>query len=721
MSFNAEKLYRLLPAIHRLRDQNGMGTLADNPTPGALKELIAVIADQVSVLEEELEQLYENQFVETAAPWALPYLGELLGLRGLEGPNDLLAPRAEVANTIGYRRRKGTAAMLEQLARDIMQQPAAGVEFWSRLASTQHVNHVRVRAPRANIAWASVRDAKALEFIGTPFEHATRTVEVRRIEPGLGRWNIPNIGLFVWRLRDQTRTRSPLAPSHLDELHLRLHPLGLDVPLCARPEPETDIAHLTVPENVPVLLTRRLFAGRVVAGAPNQFHPGETWYGPGRSVQLWRINSAEWTQISADEIVVCDLHDITTAGVITRWAHDDATFDGKKKILLDPMRGRVVLPEPQEVFASFSTLFPADLGGGEYARVVSFAKASTPGRFVAQQPVENSPSPPHTTVAAALAAGTSGDVIIEVRDSGHYLEVLPAWSAQRVSLELRAADGRWPSLTLTAPWTIGGDAAGSITLNGFFLSGQGITVSGDLGRLSMQHCTLLPGLVIGANGRLDVAATRPVALTVTAAGTELKLENCILGPLRVGPDVSVRLHNCIIDAGAPDAWAIAGTDDGKPSGVWRMENCTIIGRVAARGLELASNTIFLGDTVTVERRQEGCVRFCSLPADAVVPRRHKCVPRVEKDDEDRDVAIEGRPQFLSLRFADAAYCQLSRSTPGAIRLGADDDSEMGVYHDLMEPRREAHLRHRLRDYLRFGLEAGIFFEAQTARTDGITT
>src|SRR5207253_6972519 len=144
--------------------------------------------------------------------------------------------------------RKGTAAMLEQLARDITGRPSAAVEFWKRLATTQHVNHVRTK----NISWTSVRNARQLEFIGTPFEDATRTLEVRRIEPGLGKWNVPNVGLFVWRLQDYTRTRSPLVSSHIDDLHLRLHPLGLDVPLCARPETETHIEHLAEPNNVPV-------------------------------------------------------------------------------------------------------------------------------------------------------------------------------------------------------------------------------------------------------------------------------------------------------------------------------------------------------------------------------------------------------------------------------------------------------------------------------------
>ena len=47
MSFDAQKLYELLPAIYRVRD-------AEQGEP--LRALLAVIAEQIGVLEEDLEQ-----------------------------------------------------------------------------------------------------------------------------------------------------------------------------------------------------------------------------------------------------------------------------------------------------------------------------------------------------------------------------------------------------------------------------------------------------------------------------------------------------------------------------------------------------------------------------------------------------------------------------------------------------------------------------------------
>ena len=104
-----------------------------------------------------------------------------------------------------------------------------------------------------------------------------------------------------------------------------------------------------------------------------------------------------------------------------------------------------------------------------------------------------------------------------------------------------------------------------------------------------------------------------------------------------------------------------------------------------------------------EQRQTGCVRFTYLPFDSLTPRRYRCQPE----------APEGvsriTPRFTSLRYGVAAYCQLGRTTPDEIRRGAEDESEMGAFHSLFAPQREANLQTRLGEYLRVGLAAGIFY------------
>src|SRR3954452_3786513 len=130
MSFDKETLFRLLPAFDRLRDIELSDTsLPDGRGDGPLKALLGLIAEQMAVLEENMDQLYDDQFIETCAEWVAPYIGDLVGYRTLYGVAPRISsPRAEVAHTIGFRRRKGTASMLEQLARDVTGWNARAVE-----------------------------------------------------------------------------------------------------------------------------------------------------------------------------------------------------------------------------------------------------------------------------------------------------------------------------------------------------------------------------------------------------------------------------------------------------------------------------------------------------------------------------------------------------------------------------------------------------------------
>ena len=87
--------------------------------------------------------------------------------------------------------------MLEQLAHDVTDWPAHAVEFFEQLATTQYMKHVRLQAP----ATADLRrHARRCSAARGPFNAIAHTAEMRRPESGAGRYNIPNVGIFLWRL-----------------------------------------------------------------------------------------------------------------------------------------------------------------------------------------------------------------------------------------------------------------------------------------------------------------------------------------------------------------------------------------------------------------------------------------------------------------------------------------------------------------------------------------
>lgn len=649
MSLRDGKLYDLLPAVHRIRDAEGRGDGLDGNLP--LRSLLSIVAREAAVVEEELAQLYDDLFIETCAEWVVPYIGDLVGVGGLHELNGAASRRAQVANTVAYRQRKGTVAVLEGLARDVTGWPAHAVEFFRVLATTQHVNHVRL----SNLYSPDLRRWKPLEYVNTPFDELARTADVRRMASGRGRYNIPNVGIFLWRLHPYALRRSPAI--RVDGHRYLFNPLGTDTQLFTKPESEPEVAHLSKPVNVPMPIGRRLLHERL-----------SEYYG--KSIYLEIDEDGK----DSDLIMACNLGDVPGGG----WAHTPP----EGKIAIDPVLGRIAfpeaLPEDANVLVTYHYGFSADMGGGEYDRAASLG-AGTVRR-----------------VRAAELSGITGDDVVEITDSGRYEGTLDIDADEHV--ELRAADGRRPTLSLEDDLEIEGGPDAEVTLNGLLISGGALKVSGDLRRLRLLHCTLVPGIRLEPNGEPE-KGSEP-SLKIEAEGVEVEIDRCILGGIRIEAGSEARITNSILDATNASNMAYAAKNG--PGGRLRIENSTVIGSVHADVLELGSNTIFLGK-VSARRKQEGCVRFSYLPLDSEVPRRHRCHP--ENESEARRVRL----QFTSLRYGDPGYCQLGRWCAAEIRRGADDESEMGAFHELFAPQREANLRTRLDEYLRFGLEAGILY------------
>ena len=166
-----ETLYGQLPAIHRRRD-------AEQGEP--LRALLAIIDAQLQAVQADVETTWDNWFVETAEEWLVPYLGQALGVTVARDIGAIaFSRRAFVANTLRYRRGKGTPAMVELLARDLTNYPTRVVEFFTRMAWNEALNHQTGRA-----ATLDIRATAALERLSGPFGEVGRTGEGRRIAAG---------------------------------------------------------------------------------------------------------------------------------------------------------------------------------------------------------------------------------------------------------------------------------------------------------------------------------------------------------------------------------------------------------------------------------------------------------------------------------------------------------------------------------------------------------
>jgi hypothetical protein len=268
---NQENLYNLLPTIYRQRD-----IALGEP----LRAFFQIIESEYLLVRANIEALYDNWFIETCDDWVVPYIGDLLGVRGLTHARDFTSTqRSRVGNILRYRRRKGIGAILEHVAQDSTGWKAHVVEFFELLSATQQLNHVR--PDRGGTA--DLRDENRMNESGTPFDTLAHTADVRNI-PGRpwksasesvalrGKYNINDVGLYLWRLQSYPvmrgtprRLLGPEAKRQLRQpLYYSFHPLGDDgqaegahaFPLFNQPLTETSITGSSSARDVPEALRR---------------------------------------------------------------------------------------------------------------------------------------------------------------------------------------------------------------------------------------------------------------------------------------------------------------------------------------------------------------------------------------------------------------------------------------------------------------------------------
>ena len=198
-------LYERLPEIYRTKD-------AELPAPFHLRSYLALIEEAFGNIHSNIEALYHDLFIETAADWVVPYIGDLLGTSHLSG--DPWTLRADVADTIALRRRKGTLGAIELLAYNLTRWGAHCVELRELLVWNQHLNHQRPdeggvppyglptvrRQTVIRGGTVTLRDPAMLALLRTPFDPFAYTADVKTPAVGGIRYNLPNLAIFLWRL-----------------------------------------------------------------------------------------------------------------------------------------------------------------------------------------------------------------------------------------------------------------------------------------------------------------------------------------------------------------------------------------------------------------------------------------------------------------------------------------------------------------------------------------
>ena len=506
--------------------------------------LLQVIAEQVNLVEADIAQLYENWFIETCQDWVVPYIGDLIGYAPVHEAGELgdastpegaareriLIPRREVANTIRYRRRKGTLAMLEELAMAVAGWPARAVEFYRLLSVAQNIDYLHMDRGRT----ADLRDGDALDLLDGPFDELAHSVDVRRINSHreMGRFNIPSVGVFVCRLKVYSVTRTSAIHFEQEAPNCYLFSaLGNDAQLFTHPR--SAAAHPPGELDLPIPIRRRPFE-------ESQESKTYAYCGTGNSLQIWF--GPDWRPVRPDQVVAADLTD---------WTYRPPA----ETVAVDPVLGRIVFPahSPQfsarslkgGVWVSYYYGFSADIGGGEYDRPISQHSGAKIYLVGTREPLH--------TINDALARWRNDPdhpiaAVIEIVDSGLYDERQPInieLQVEKQSLQIRAARRKRPVIRLSDTLTVAGKAGSILILDGLLITGRGVQVdgpepngdgeqAGDLCSLTIRQCTLVPGWGL----HCDCGPTHQTepSLELVNTSARIVIEHSIVGAIHVDAD-----------------------------------------------------------------------------------------------------------------------------------------------------------------------------------------
>lgn len=694
-----ERLYNLLPAIHRQRD-----LLQGEP----LRALLAVLEQELRAVEADTEQLYENWFIETCQELAIPDIASLLHVPGLaEGRSQVVGQRARVANTIRHRRRKGTPAGIEELVREVTGWSGRAAELANLLSVTHHMQHRRA----GQCGTFNVRDMARCNALGSPFDEGPRNVDIRSVRLGKGRTNIKNLGLFLWRLQSYGITGVPATPVAGHPGCYRFDPLGRDLPLFTRAYRDTDAWRVAREAELPGPIRPLALASDLAelrarnAATPAASPPtSSAYYGIGRSFHILLENAGDplqTAQVMPLGLYACDLEDwpLPAAG----------------EVFIDVKRGRIAFPSalttPPRVAYHYG--FSADLGGGPYDRQATLAGRDAAFRTTVGQGGD------HSSPASALTAWkqwkaqteiegrVAGPGVIQILDAQAYtLDALLVDGDGTLTIE--AADGVRPVLLGDLRVEATGVRSLSFALSGLLVGGA-IAVTGAVD-LAITHCTLIPRGTPGQVPAIDATRAAPAA--------HVRLSSSISGPLLLPPSIQgVIIKDSIVDAHAElggGAYAVRGglvnglIEAGPPV---TFERSTLLGDVHIRHLSLASEVIFAG-RVQIDEPNGGQARFSYLENPPFGLARFRCQPELELGGtppaEQARIVRQLRPRFTSTRLGDPAYAQLAADCASQIREGGENCSEMGVFSHLKQRQRIESLSDALEEHLPINLHVGYF-------------
>lgn len=733
--YYAEKLWETIPSTYRHEDG-----LAEEP--GVLRAIVQVIAKQAAILRRSQDSLWDDQFIELCNEWAVPYIGDLVATRLLSEKNKR-GRRIDVAKTIYYRRRKGTPRILEELISDISEWEGKMVEQFQKLTRSRHGLDAKPQTLAGKYSgtlpggWADLRNPRAGELTDGPFEEFFHTPDVRRHNGLHGRYAIPKLAFYLYRLKAYEAINITPFPFG-DGLRFSFDPSGRDIPLFSKSSSSPDwnewrsstepelaapipcrlLGHATYLITEAIIQQLIALPAALSATAANElrkitglvfknessllnlistFSTKAEIIAPaillpllsfslmsdcGKAVLLPDAQTVLSSPLDSNSIVVGFEVPANTVFTTEKIAAANLKFWPavlKKDLAIDAENGRfrfrIAPPAGKHIYIAYHYGFSAPVGAGSYER-----------EWINQ----TIPNITKTGGGAITTTNLLNNGITRINDSKTYGPI--ASKAAVIDLTLLAANKQRPFIRLQGNWILGSgvNLNSNITLDGLWIGANGnlapeIILRGDYECVVIRNCTLDPG----GSKNIKNENLLPVKLIIEGRVESLCIESSIMAPILIrnnGYVEELSVSDSIIQSVDPAVKAIE-----IKTGTTHIDRSTIFGKVDVHRLQ-ASEVLITG-LVNVTDTQNGCFRFSAAPAISRLPRPYESF--LFKEDTNH--------WFTSGRFGDPGYAQLSDTVPTNIMRGAENGSETGAFSNLLNPIKFDGLKNKIDEYMPFGL------------------
>ncbi len=714
-----KQLYQLLPEIYRTRDKEQHNTASSNENESLAKFLDAQ-GHLLDLIHATLEQQLKDTLPKSSQDWLLPYFAQLLAAN-IVSP-DPAGKHAEVAHAVLWRQRKGTLKCIEEIAEAIGQIEVEIQEGWKRVAITPRIGMPIILA-------AAIDDTLALDLtipshanrhpalpVGTvDFRHPSRAIIAEQTNPATITTHFGGI-LQHWR---QSNVHGvPCFPNHFDDVsrrtvdfrtpsatHGHYHHKNL---LAFAPPPEglftfdaipltwdSDVA--TLPTNiiqwqkVDGVITIRNISKRVIditnditLGANNYHIEGINFSsqlsiadGGHLVLSSTEVNELTITTFSEEQAVLsaqnCLFNKVSVGSGIAEM--DNCTVLAQAFLKTIKLTNSIIMSISDANIAGtieYSRI-PANILSNTDIRTVENCVADEPKFFANQVTLAaNAVLTPNTPKSIYLGAKNKNEM-------GYF-------NQGRKNNAVRIASNFTNDDALKLPKN-GGYPLSDVIFEGDVEVDTGSFV---IGRCGVKSITVKTALLIEDN----------------FVSPALNATDCLFGDLKTN------------------------------KGLTRLEYCTILNSADCLHLQ-ASDCIFAGTILGVKKQItdktpalfENCLRFSVIPSEFLKGIKNK--PNNDPDkrmafalhliDENGNLTLKSntldKPTFVQFDYCQGGIIEsrvakygesgcgvLDSVSPETIRFGAEDSSEMGVYHHKYYSLKAAAMLDKMREFLPVGFE-----------------